>query len=165
MSGERVWKRAQSVRLEVADTIEPVISVCFDRKIPIEMKHELRSFVRYIETNYRIPITLYVDFEYKHYLVSREGKRVGYLFYWSDFVSYPVFQNFDDIPVIRLPVRTERSSVEDILFSFLEAMTDYYEWICNEPVAGAHDLDEKDAEAVLEKYLEARDSGEWNFIG
>ena len=164
MTGERVWRRAQSVELKVADTIESGISIGFDRKIPVEMQHELRSFVRWLETNYRFPITLWVDFEFKHYLVSWEGKRVGYLFYWADFVSYPVFQNFDDIPMIRLPVRTERSSVEEILFSFLEAVTDYYAWLCNGPVV-INDLDEKDAEAVLEAYMDAKDSGEWSFIG
>ncbi len=164
MTGERVWKRAQSVRLDVADTIEPGISVCFDKKIPKETQHELRSFVRWIETNYHIPITLWVDFEYRHYLVTREGKRVGYLFYWADFENYPKFDDPNDVPMIRLPVRTERSTVEEILFSFLEAMTDYYAWICNEPIR-ITDLDEKDAEAVLDAYLDARDSGEWHFIG
>ena len=79
-----------------------------------------------VESNYRIPVTLWVDFEYNHYLISRSGKRVGYLFYWADFSTYPMFDNAEDIPQIRLPVRTEHSTIEEILASFIEAITDYY---------------------------------------
>ncbi|MBQ7325039.1 MAG: hypothetical protein IJW98_04795, partial [Clostridia bacterium] len=104
--------------------------------------------------NYRIPITLWVDFEYKHYLIRRDGKRVGYLFYWADFSSYPVFDNQNDIPQIKLPVRTEHSSIEEILTSFIEAITDYYAWICNE--IEKHEPDEKDVEEILQAYMRYR---------
>lgn len=165
MPNGRLWERAQSVPLEVAENILPGFNISFDTKVPKEMQHELRSFVRYMESHYRIPITLWVDFEYRHYLVNRDGKRVGYQFYWADFVSYPVFKNLDDIPMIRLPVRTEHSALESILFSFLQAITDYYAWLCGVKPEDVNDLDEKDAEAVLETYLNACDAGEWHFIG
>lgn len=96
-----------------------------------------------------------MDFEYKHYLISESGERVGYLFYWSDFSYYPVFQNKDDIPIIRLPVRTERSTVKEILRSFIEAITDYFAWICNE-IADGFEMDENDVDEILEAYLNFR---------
>ncbi|MBQ1632557.1 MAG: hypothetical protein II049_07025 [Clostridia bacterium] len=164
MTKGNVWDRAQSVSVEVSDAIEPGFNYCFDSKIPKETKHELHSFIRWLETEYRFPITLYIDFEYKHYLVTRKGKRVGYLFYWADFDSYPVFDNPDDVPMIRLPVCTARSTIEEILSSLIEAVADYYAWLCNEPIQEPV-LDVNDEEEILQKYLSARDSGEWRFIG
>ena len=107
-----------------------------------------------MESNYRIPITLWVDFEYKHYLIRKDGKRVGYLFYWADFSSHPVFENKNDIPQIRLPVRTEYSSIKEILTSFIEAITDYYAWICNE--IEIYEQNENDVEEILQAYLQYR---------
>ena len=127
MTENCVWKKAQTVELKVSENILPEFNIGFDKKIPTEVEQELRSFVTWVENNYRIPITLWVDFEYNHYLISRSGKRVGYLFYWVDFSSYPVFDNEDDIPLIRLPVRTEHSTIEEILASFIEALEKGFE--------------------------------------
>lgn len=80
---------------------------------------------------------------------------VGYLFYWDDFTEYPRFTDADSIPEIRLPVRTERSSMEAILTSFIEDISDYYAWICNE----IHEecmTDESCAEVILREYLRSR---------
>ena len=101
MTENSIWKKAQTVELKVSENILPEFNIGFDKRIPIDVEQELRSFVTWVENNYRIPITLWVDFEYNHYLISRSGKRVGYLFYWSDFSSYPVFDNEDDIPRIK----------------------------------------------------------------
>ncbi|MBQ6708928.1 MAG: hypothetical protein IJM97_08275 [Clostridia bacterium] len=147
--------KAQKVKLQVSEDILPGFNIGFDKRIPDEMKNELRSFVNWIEDNYVIPITLWVDFEYKHYLKSQDGMRVGYLFYWSDFSSYPVFENKEDIPEIRLPVRTEHSTLEEILTSFIEAVYDYYAWICNE--LNESFIPEEDiVEEILQKYLSAK---------
>ena len=147
-----IWDTAQSVRLQVSEAIEPGFNIGFDRNIAPETEKELRSFVAWVEERYCIPITLWVDFENKHYLVRRDGKRVGYLFYWSDFSDYPVFGKPEDIPQIRLPVRTERSSIEEILSSFIEAVSDYFAWICNELTEG-YVPDENDVEEILQAYL------------
>lgn len=80
---------------------------------------------------------------------------MGYLFYWSDFSSYPEFQNVDNIPEIKLPVRTERSSMEEILVSFIEAITDYFAWICNMLDTGFLQ-NEKDVVEVFQEYLKFR---------
>ena len=150
-----IWDKAQSVQLRVSETIEPGFDIGFDPKIPLETQREMRSFVQWVEDKYNLPITLWVDFEYRHYLISREGKRVGYLFYWADFSDYPVFNNPEDIPVIRLPVRTEHSTIEEILSSFIEAISDYFMWICNGMHEG-YNADENDVEEILQAYLCSR---------
>ena len=66
--------------------------------------------------------------------------------------------------MIRLPVCTARSTIEEILSSLIEAVADYYAWLCNEPIQEPV-LDVNDEEEILQKYLSARDSGEWRFIG
>ena len=82
-----------------------------------------------MEDHYARPVTLWVDVKYNHYLQDSDKKRVGYKFYWVDFKTYPVFENFDDIPVIELPVRTEKQTVDQILKSFIGAITHYFAWL------------------------------------
>ena len=146
-----IWDKAQTVQLQVAEHIKPEFDLGFDKQITADTKEELKRFVRWVENHYHIPITLWVDFEYRHYLVLRNGQRVGYIFYWADFPDYPVFDNAEEIPVIRLPVRTEHSTMEEILGSFIEAISDYFAWICNE--IGAYDASDSDTEEILQKYL------------
>ena len=155
MNKNNVWLKAQTLELQVSENILPEFDIGFDKRIPKDVEEKLRDFVKWVESNYRIPVTLWVDFEYKHYLISRDGKRVGYLFYWEDFTTYPVFNNKDDIPQIRLPVRTERSTIEEILTSFIEALTDYYAWLCNELSEG-YIINENDVEEIVQAYLQFR---------
>ena len=155
MTENSVWIKAQALELKVSENIKPEFDIGFDKRISKEVEQELRSFVTWIEHNYRIPITLWVDFEYNHYLISQSGKRAGYLFYWTDFSSYPVFDNEDDIPQIRLSVRTEHSTIEEILASFIEAITNYYAWLCNEIYEG-YMPNEDDVEEILQAYLCSR---------
>lgn len=154
MTENSVWYKAQVLQLQVPPHILPEFNIGFDKRIPKDVENELRTFVSWVERNYRIPITLWVDFEYKHYLVSRNGKRVGYLFYWADFISYPAFDNQEDIPEIRLPVRTEHSTIEEILTSFIEAIFQYYAWLCNE-ISSGYTPDDEDVEEILQSYLSA----------
>ena len=77
------------------------------------------------------------------------------MFYWADFSSYPNFTNAEDIPQIRLPVRTEHSTIEEILSSFIEAITDYYAWLCNEIYEG-YMPNEDEVEEILQSYLCSR---------
>jgi hypothetical protein len=155
MTANSVWKKAQTVELQVSENILPEFNIGFDKRITKEVEKELRSFVNWFESNYRIPITLWVDFEYNHYLIRRDGKRVGYIFYWADFSTYPIFNNKEDIPQIRIPVRTEHSSIEEILTSFIEAINDYYAWICNE-ICEEYKSDKNDVEEILQVYLKYR---------
>ena len=155
MNENSVWKKAQIVELDISKNIVPGFDIGFDKRISDDIEKEMRSFVKWMEDNSRIPITLWVDFEYSHYLIRRDGKRVGYLFYWADFSTYPMFDNAEDIPQIRLPVRTEHSTIEEILASFIEAITDYYAWLCNEIYEG-YKPNEEDVEEILQAYLCSR---------
>ena len=156
MNKTSVWLKAQTLELQVSENILPEFDIGFDKRIPKDVEEKLRDFVKWVESNYRFPVTLWVDFEYKHYLISRDGKRVGHLFYWVDFSTYPTFENQDDIPAIRLPVRTEHSTIEEILTSFIEAITDYYAWLCNELDEG-YAADENDVEEILQAYLQYKE--------
>ena len=80
---------------------------------------------------------------------------MGYRFYWADFASYPVFENPDDIPVIELPVRLERYTMEQVLTSFIEAISAYYAWLTNSLTDGTAP-DDGEVEEVLQAYLQDR---------
>lgn len=152
MKESNLWLKTQNVNIKKSSDIESGFNIGFDKRIPQETQNELRSFIKWVEKNFDIPITLWVDFEYNHYLIRRDKKRVGYLFYWVDFSAYPLFNNKEDIPQIRLPVRTEYSTIEEILRSFVEAITDYYAWICNE-INDEYIVNDDDVEEILQAYL------------
>ncbi|MBE6870794.1 MAG: hypothetical protein E7491_02485 [Ruminococcaceae bacterium] len=155
MNKTNLWVKAKDVKIQLTSEIEPGFDIGFDKNIPTETQEELRIFVNWVENNFSIPVTLWVDFEYRHYLIRRDGKRVGFLFYWSDFSSYPAFTDKNDIPEIRLPVRTEKSTVEEILYSFIQAITLYFAWICNELDDG-FEPEDNDVEDILQQYMNFR---------
>ena len=109
-------------------------------------------FVYWVEDNFSLPVTLWVDFKYNHYLLDESSKRVSYKFYYAKLT--PVFDNPDDIPVIELPVRTERSAMKEILTSFIAAVTMYFQWLTGEPVTKP---DETQVDAVLQAYLQKKE--------
>ena len=99
-----------------------------------------------------MPITLWVDFEYKHYVLNRKKQRLGHIFYWNDFDNETVFNNEEDIPMIRLPVRTEYYTIEEILESFIKAITHYFAWLSN-IMSNEFECDDNDVEEILNAYL------------
>lgn len=151
MSSDNIWQKAKSVKLEVSPEIASGLDIGFDDKIPDDVKNCLRDFCKWAERNFSFPITLWVDFEYKHYLVRRDGKHVGYLFYWADFKDYPKFSDPNDIPVIRLPVRTEKYTTDEILTSFIEAISQYFAWLMN--TIDEYSVSDEDVEEVLQEFL------------
>ena len=153
MNPNNAWLRARHVCIQASREISGGFDLGFDKQIPEGTKMVLRKFVSWVETNFHMPVTLWVDFEYKHYLIRRDGKRVGFLFYWADFDEYPVFNNQKDIPMIRLPVRTEHSTMEEILTSFIEAISYYFAWLCNDLNSG-YIPSEADVKEILQAYLE-----------
>ena len=155
MNPNNIWYRAKQVSIQTSDDIKGGFDIGFDDEISEEIKTELKNFIFWVEKNFNLPITLWVDFEYKHYLKKSNGKLVGYLFYWSDFDTCPIFENIDNIPEIRLPVRTEKSTMEEILTSFIEAITCYFAWICNE-ISENYVPNEKEVEEILQEYLKTR---------
>ncbi len=152
MKKENLWFRTKDIHLQTSENVGSGFDIGFDKRIPIETQNELCKFVKWVEQNFNIPISVWVDFEYKHYLVKRDGNRVGYLFYWADFISYPMFTNKEDVPVIRLPVRTEHSTMVEILRSFIEAISDYFAWVCNE-ISDSYEVDEEYIDEILHLYL------------
>ncbi len=154
MNPNNLWNQAKQVPIQTSDNIAGGFDIGFDSHIPEETKNEMRQFVSWVEENFRLPVTLWVDFEYRHYLVRRDGKRVGFLFYWADFHFYPRFENSEDIPHIRLPVRTEHSTMEEILASFVEAISCYFAWICN--CVDGFEPDAEEVEEILQAYLKTK---------
>lgn len=147
-----LWHRASQIRIQTAPNISGGFDIGFDQRIPESTKAELRTFVIWVEKHFSLPVPLWVDFEYKHYLIDRSKKRAGYLFYWADFHAYPVFESRNDIPIIRLPVRTEHSTIEEILTSFIEAISCYYAWLSN-IISDGFTCSEDEVEVILREYL------------
>ena len=152
MKENHLWNRAKEVNIQTSADIVGNFDIGFDSNIPEDTKDALMQFVYWVEDNFYLPVTLWVDFKYNHYLIDRNKKRVGYRFYWADFTTYPVFDNPDDIPVIELPVRTEHWSIEEILTSFIEAITRYFAWLTN-TLTDTPCLDAQEVEEVLQAYL------------
>ena len=152
MRDNHLWNRAKNLQIQTGHDIVGNFDIGFDGKIPEETKNALLHFVCWVEENFYLPVTLWVDFKYNHYLIDRQGKRVGYRFYWASFASFPLFDNPDDIPVIELPVRTEHSTIEEILTSFIEAISLYFAWLTN-TLTDDTSPDESEVDAVLQAYL------------
>ena len=126
-----IWEEAKGITIQTSEDIVGNFSMGFDKRIPEDVKDALARFAYWVEDNYLLPVTLWVDFKYNHYIVNENKQRVGYKFYWVDFESFPVFDNWDNLPVIELPVRTEHYTMEEILASFIEAITCYFAWLTN----------------------------------
>lgn len=152
MATNHLWEHAKDLHIQTSQDIVGNFSIGFDPKIPEETKDALIRFVYWVEDHYHLPVTLWVDFKYRHYLRLENGKRVGYKFYWADFQNYPIMDNYDDIPVIELPVRTEHWTIEEILISFIEAITEYFAWLssCLTP---DFQPDRELVNAILQAYL------------
>ena len=152
MKENHLWNRAKEVKIQTSSDVVGNFDIGFDDNIPEETKDALIKFVYWVEDNFYLPVTLWVDFKYSHYLIDRNKKRVGYRFYWADFATYPVFDNPDDIPVIELPVRMEHWTLEEILTSFIEAISEYYAWLTN-TITDDTEPDGREVEEVLQAYL------------
>ena len=155
MREDHLWNVAKKVRIQTGPEIAGGFDVGFDGKIPEKTKDALMDFAYWVEDNFSLPVTLWVDFKYNHYLLDQDKAHVGYRFYWADFAAYPRFENPDDIPVIELPVRTENWTLEEILISFIEAISQYYFWLTDAMEEGCKMADE-DVEAVWQAYLADR---------
>ena len=153
MRKQHLWNRAKQLKICTAPEITGGFSVGFDSRVPEETKDLLMQFVYWVDDNFSVPVTLWVDFKYNHYLVNHKKEQVGYRFYWVDFSAYPVFENPDDIPVIELPVRMEHWTPEEVLTSFIEAISQYFVWLMGKNVA-AYVPDPEEIEEVLQAYLQ-----------
>ena len=146
------WELAGSLKLQTSTQIVGGFSLGFDKNVPDETKNHLIDFAYWVEDHYRLPVTVWVDFLHRHYLMDRNKKRVGFKFYWVEFEHYPVFEKEADIPVIELPVRLERKTLQELLYAFIEALTLYFAWLCGE---NPDKITPEPAyiEQILERYL------------
>ena len=152
MYENHLWNRAKTLEIQTGPEIVGGFSLGFDERIPEEIREELIRFVYWVEDHFSLPVTLWVDFKYNHYLIDRNGKRVGYRFWWAEWNNYPVMEQEADIPVIELPVRTEHSGMKEILGSFAEAISLYDVWLSGgDPGTYLPDREERDA--VLDAYF------------
>ena len=148
MTKTHIWNRSHELYIQTGPDIVGGFSIGFDDEISEETKDLLMHYVHWVEDHYNMPVTLWVDFEQKHYFRNADGTRGAYRFYWVPFDTFPVFEKEADIPVIRLAVRTEHQAMLQILTSFTEAMTGYFTWLANE-VPGS---DRTTVEAVMASY-------------
>ena len=155
MREDHLWNVAKKVCIQTGPEIAGGFDVGFDGKIPEKTKDALMDFAYWVEDNFSLPVTLWVDFKYNHYLLDQDKAHVGYRFYWADFAAYPRFENPDDIPVIELPVRTEKWTMEEILTSFIEAISLYFAWLTN-TISERTEPNEAEVEEVLQAYLHDR---------
>lgn len=146
MSSFNIWDYSHELHIQTGPEIVGGFSIGFDDGISEEAKDLLMHYVHWVEDYYHMPVTLWVDFEYKHYLRNENGTQTAYRFYWVAFDTFPVFEKEADIPVIRLAVR--HHTVEETLTAFTEAITCYFAWLANKkPVA-----DRTTVEAIMDAY-------------
>lgn len=150
-----LWDKAQHIKINSNKKKVGNFDIGFDKEIPEKFRNRMRNVIVWLENNYNFPITIWVDFEYKNYLISREKKRVGYLFHWFDFKHYPDFTDNDEIPDIRLPIKgwEEGTHFEEILISFFTAITYYFCWLLNEDVIN-YKANDEEVDFLVDKYLE-----------
>ena len=126
------WNSAKALSFQISDEIVGGFDIGFEAGIPEDTKDALMDFTYWVEDNYHIPITLWVDFKNRHYLLDPAKRRVRYKFYYVDFENYPAFEKEADIPVIELPVKPGRRTPDEILTCFIDAITHYFAWLYNE---------------------------------
>lgn len=150
-----LWDKAQHVKINIENKEIGRFDIGFDNEIPEIFRTRMRNVIVWLENNYNFPIMIWVDFEYKNYLISRGKKRVGYLFHWYEFDKYPDFTDNDEIPDIRLPVKgwEEKTGFEGILISFFTAISYYFCWLLNEDVLN-YKVSDDEVDYLVDKYLE-----------
>lgn len=124
-----LWEKAKQLSIQTGSEIVGGFDVGIDERIGEDIADAVMKFLYWVEDHYTVPVTLWVDLKYNHYLIDREGKRTGYRFYWVDYESLDQFDNFDDIPVIELAARCEKQTVDRILTAFIEAVSCYFAWL------------------------------------
>ena len=144
-----LWNNAKDLPICAGGEIVGGFDVGFDGKIPDETIDKLMQFVYWVEDNFAMPITLWVDFQYRKYLIDQTGHRSGYRFWWAEFKNYPRFDDPDDLPVIELAVNRP---VDEILPAFIEAITLYYAWMNRKELTPDDTL----TETILQQYRQDR---------
>ena len=152
---DNLWEKAKSVSVRTGSEIVGGFDVGFDGKIAEETKDELMRFLYWVEDHYSLPITLWVDFKYKHYLIDDDKKRAYYRFYWVEYESLAAFDRFDDIPVIELAARCEHRALDVVLSTLIEGISHYFAWLSGMNMK-AFRPDKMLTEEILSRYKNSR---------
>ena len=152
---DNLWEKAKSVSVRTGSEIVGGFDVGFDGKIAEETKDALMRFLYWVEDHYSLPITLWVDFKYKHYLIDDDKKRAYYRFYWVEYESLAAFDRFDDIPVIELAARCEHRALDAVLSALIEGISHYFAWLCGMNMK-AFRPDKMLTEEILSRYKNSR---------
>lgn len=124
-----LWEKAKQLSIQTGSEIVGGFDVGIDQRIGEDVADALMGFVYWVEDHFAMPVTLWVDFKYNHYLIDRDGKRAGYRFYWVDYKALTQFDSFDDIPVIELAARCEKKTMDRMFTAFIEAVSCYFAWL------------------------------------
>ncbi len=146
-----VWKEAKKIVINSHLDITNEFKYEVVDDVSDEMVNELIKFMDYVEANYNIATPIDVLFINQDYLIDRNNKQVGYIFYYPDFKKYPNIYTVDDIPIIELPVKEGKWSKDEILTSFIEALTMYFVWIMNR-LDDEYEVDDSVVDYILEQY-------------
>lgn len=105
----------------------------------------------FIELEYSLKTPLNIEFFNKYYLIDQTGKKVGYIFYWPDFKKYLSIYSEDELPHIELPVSKSKWSVDEILTSFIEALSMYFAW-CLNIMHDNYEVDNSLVDSIFKEY-------------
>ena len=94
-----------------------------------------------------------MNFEIKNYLLGRDKKQKGYLFYWNGAFDHLDLKAPNNWPVIRLPIKETYWSYRSIIGSFIEAISNYYAWLLNCDME-LFTPDEQEVNEILSKYFD-----------
>ena len=64
-----LWEEAKKISVRTGADITGGFNIGFQKGVPEETKDELMAFVYWVEDRYQLPITLWADFQYKHYMI------------------------------------------------------------------------------------------------
>ena len=126
-----LWALVKNRDWPVVPGVRREIDFGFDREIGEEYRERFRDFIAWAEAHFVFPVTLWIDFRYRHYLVNREHRRMGYIIYFKPDVRPEMLTDEDDMPVADVPVRREHWLFDEILYSLIECITEYYLWLLN----------------------------------
>jgi len=146
---ENVWQQVKMKDWPVHPGMRREIDFGFDREIPEEDRERYRTFFAWAEEHFVFPITLWIDLRYRHYLLSREKKHVGYNIYFNPDIPLQDVTDAADIPVADVPVRREKWYFDEIMYSLIECITEYH--LC---LLGRGDEDINDYAADTQEILD-----------
>ena len=126
---DNVWAVAASRDWPVVAGVRREIDFGFDKEIAEDYRERFRNFFAWAEANFVFPVTLWIDLRHRHYLVNGQRQRMGYIIYFKPNARPEELTDEDDMPVAYVPVRREKWCFDEILYSLIECITEYYLWL------------------------------------